>query len=283
VQILLNALAYFGSVSFFSLAFFFQYRMFRYFDLSAGAVFLAGAYLFWEIVAAGQDQITGILAGVALSVVIGIALTELVVRPLSNLGASALDLTLCSLGLYIIGVNIIALIFGDEVQRASGLGVSQAISLFGGVMTAAQLCLVVLAILSFVLIWLVLQLTPLGRAFRALSDSPNLARELGLSVRPAILLATATGAGLMGVSGALIAADIGIRPTTAFPFILPGLAAVLAFGGRTLVHVLLGTGVVAITGELGGLLFGQQWREFTIFGIVALFLVGRTRLFAVPR
>jgi branched-chain amino acid transport system permease protein len=283
VQGVLNTLAYFGSVSFFALAFFFQYRMFRYFDLSAGVVFLAGAYLFWSFVAAGLNELGGILACAALSVGIGLALTELVTRPLSNLGASALDLTLGSLGIYIVGVNVAALAFGDELQRAAELSLSQPMAVLGGVVTGAQGALVVGAALSFAVIWVALRCLPIGRVFRALSDSPRLARELGLSVRPAMVLATATGAGLMGCCGALLAADVGIRPTTAFPFILPGLAAVLAFGGRTLGQVLVGAAVVATTGELGGLLFGQQWREFAIFGIVALFLVVRTHLFAGAR
>jgi branched-subunit amino acid ABC-type transport system permease component len=280
MQTLLNTLAYCGSVSLFALAFFFQYRMFRYFDLSAGAVFLIGAYVFWVMVAAGYHVGAAILVGAALSMAAGLAVTEWVARPLTRLGASALDLTLGSLGLYIIGVNAIALLFGDEVQRPSGLVIAEPIRLGGAVIAGAQLCLGVVAVLSFSVIWLVLRASRIGRVFRALSESPNLAQDLGLSVRPAMLLATATGAGLMGVGGALIAADLGVRPTTAFPFMLPGLAAVLAFGGRTLAHVLLGACVVAMAGELGGLVFGQQWREFTIFAIVALFLMGRTRLFA---
>ncbi|GEM_PF-6834169 len=278
MQFFLNFIAYFGIIFLFSVAFFFQYRMFRFFDLSLGAIFLAGAYPFVAVVQAGQQEILGILLAAIIAGMMGVIFIEFLVRPLARLGASPLDLTLCALGVYIIGLNVIALIFGDEIRRPAGLEISKPISFATGVISGVQFSLISLALLSFIVIILVLRLTPTGRVFRALSDSPNLARDLGLPIGPAIIWATATGAALVGMSGALIAADVGIRPTTAFPFIIPGLAAVLAFGGRSLAQIFLGAGVVAFTGELGGLLFGQQWRELSIFAIVAIFLAVRTRL-----
>lgn len=278
MQILLNAAAYFGITFLFSAGFYLQYRMFRFFDLSLGAVFLVGAYLFTVVAEAGRTEFFGILLSAAIAGVIGVILIEFLVRPLARLGASPLDLTLCALGVYIIGLNFIALIFGDEIRRPTGLEMSRSIDFGTAVLSGSQFTMTSLALVSFIIIVLVLALTPSGRAFRALSDSPNLARDLGLAVRPAIIMATATGAALVGTAGALIAADLGIRPTTAFPYIIPGLAAVLAFGGRTLPQTLLGAAVVALTGELAGLLFGQQWRELSIFAVVSVFLMARTRI-----
>jgi branched-subunit amino acid ABC-type transport system permease component len=115
---------------------------------------------------------------------------------------------------------------------------------------AAQLGLMGLAVFSYVGGELILRFMSVGRVFRALSDSPSLARDLGLPTGRAITLAAAAGAILVGVAGVLTAADVGIRPTTGFPFIIPGLAAVLTFGGRTMSQVLIGAAVVALTGEV---------------------------------
>lgn len=281
MQFFINFFAYFGIVFLFSAAFFLQYRMFRFFDLSLGAMFLTGAYLFAAVVQAGQQEGLSILLAAIAAALTGVVFIEFMIRPLVRLGASPLDLTLCALGAYIIGVNVFALIFEDEISRPAGLGLSKTIAVATIVFSGAQISLILLALLSFIVVMLVLRLAPIGRTFRALGDSPNLARNLGLPVGPAIILATASGAALVGMSGALIAADIGIRPTTAFPFIIPGLAAVLAFGGQTLPQIFLGAGVVALAGELGGLLFGQQWREPSIFAIVVIVLALRTRFIRV--
>lgn len=278
MQYVVNYVTYASIVLLFALAFFFQYRMFRFFDLSAGVAFLSGAYAFVTLVQFGQDEMNSILIAALFSVILALTLTELFVRRLSNWGAPPLDLTLFSFGAYIVGVNLMSLLFGDEVYRPVGLEISNSVALLGGVITGAQIYLTSCATMAFVAIGLMLSFSPQGRIFRALSNNPKLARDLGLPVTPTILLATATGAALAGAGGALITADVGVRPTTAFPFMLPGLAAVLAFGGRTLSNVFWGATIVAVTGETGVLLLGQQWREFAIFAVVALFLVLRTQL-----
>jgi branched-chain amino acid transport system permease protein len=278
VQFFVNVTASFSVIFLFSAAFFFQYRMFRFFDLSLAAIFVVGAYPFETAVRAGQQEVLGILLAGAVAGLAGILLMELVVQPLARRGASPLDLTLCALGVYIVGLNCIALIFGDEVLRPPALEISKSIPIATAVISGAQLGLIVLTLVSYVAIVITLRLTSVGRTFRALSDSPSLARDLGLPTGPAIILATSGGAILVGVAGALITADVGIRPTTGFPFIIPGLAAVLSFGGRDISQVLLGAAIVALTGELGGLFLGQQWRELSIFTVLALFLALRTRL-----
>jgi branched-chain amino acid transport system permease protein len=275
VQLFLNGVAYFSAIFLFSTAFFFHYRAFRFFDLSLGAIFLAGAYPYEAAVQIGGSEVLGILLAGFVGATVSVVFIELLVRPLARFGASALDLTLCALGVYIIGVNIIALIFGDEIRRPSGI---KSISVAGASVSSAQISLISLALASFIAIVAVLRFTSVGRVFRALSDNPNLARDLGLPIRPAIILTTATGAALVGMGGALLTADVGVKPTSGFSFILPGLAAVLAFGGRNVSQVLFGAAIVAVTGEWGALLFGQQWRELSIFLVLLALLASRARL-----
>jgi branched-chain amino acid transport system permease protein len=278
VQWFLNVAASFSLIFSFSAAFFFQYRTFRFFDLSLGATFVAGAYPFAVVVHPGKQEILGMLLAGIVAGIVALVFTNLIVQPLAKLGASSLELTLCALGLYIIGLNVIALIFGDEIRRPAALELSKPISIAAAVVSGAQLGLMVLALFSYIATELILRFTSVGRVFRALSDSPSLARDLGLPTWPSITLAAAAGAILVGVAGALTAADVGIRPTTGFPFIISGLAAVLTLGGRTISQVLIGAAVVALTGELGGLFLGQEWRELSIFTLLALLLAIRTRL-----
>jgi hypothetical protein len=61
VQLFLNVAASFSLVFSFSAAFFFQYRTFRFFDLSLAAIFIAGAYPFAVVIHTGQHEIVGIL------------------------------------------------------------------------------------------------------------------------------------------------------------------------------------------------------------------------------
>jgi branched-chain amino acid transport system permease protein len=199
VQWFLNVAASFSLIFSFSAAFFFQYRTFRFFDLSLGATFVAGAYPFAVVVHPGKQEILGMLLAGVVAGIVGLVLTNLIVQPLAKLGASPLELTLCALGLYIIGLNVIALIFGDEIRRPAALELSQPISIAAAVVSGAQLGLMGLALFSYIASELILRFTSIGRVFRALSDSPSLARDLGLPTGPSITLAAAAGATLVGV------------------------------------------------------------------------------------
>jgi branched-chain amino acid transport system permease protein len=283
LQFFINLFAYFSIILLFAVAFFFQYRMFRFFDLSLGVTFLAGAYALVENTQTTHPLLFSTLLSIALGGGVGYGLLRLLIFPLVRRQASPLDLTLCALGVYIIGLNLIALMFGDELQIAIHLGISKPIELGEAIISSPQLGSIILAFLTLAIVDFTLRHTSAGRIFRALSDSPTLARDIGLPTKHVVVLAAIFGAIVTALTGLLVAADVGVRPTTAFPFIIPGLAAVLAFGAYDLRQVILGAAIVSVTGELAGLLFGQQWREFSIFAIVALMLAARMRFSAVTR
>lgn len=278
MQFLINAASYWGVVTLFSLALFLQYRLFRYFDLSLGSIFLIGAYTLLTTLRSDQSPPTGFILGAMLGLASSGILLVALVGPLARLRASPLELTLSALGIYIVGVNVAAIFFGDELLRPpEGLRISALVALGGGVISVAQLGAVFLALLGLVLVGAALGTTPAGRTFRAISDNANLANNLGLATKATVSIATAIGAMLVSVTGALVALDIGVRPNTPFSLIIAGLAALLAFGARSLPQLILGTVVVAVSAELGGFVLGQQWREFSIFVAASLFLVLRTR------
>lgn len=277
LQLFINFAAYFGIVCLFSLAFFFQYRIYRVFDLSLGVSFLIGGYGFWGAVQAGQPIAASIVWGVLLAMILGYLLLVLLVRPLTHYQASALDITLCALGTYIVGVNVLAMVFGDQLQRPANLWLSRSIMLGDGFISFAQLFTVVVASMAYAVTAVAMRCTAYGRIFRALSDNPSLARDLGLPTGPVTAIATVAGAAFVGITGILVVIDIGIRPTTAFQFVIPALAVVLAFGGSGVSRLVVGAASVGLAGELGGFALGQQWRELSMFTVVGAFLAMRAR------
>jgi branched-chain amino acid transport system permease protein len=280
LQYLLNLLSYFSGVAVFSVAVFIPYRSSRHFDLGVGVVFLAGGYSFLF-----ASQLLSPAVAAAVSIVVaaftGIAVLTLITQPLVRRNATPLGITLAALGVYIVGLNTFALLFGNDVRRPDALWLSKPIHLFQGVLSAAQLVLVLAVFVSLAVFTLVLRRTRLGRYFRAISDSPELARTLGVPASSTVLLLTVVSTALIGLAGALIAADIGVQPNSTFSYFIPAFAAVLSFGGRTLDQVVLGAAAIAITGDLAGYLLGQEWRELAIFALAALLLFAR-RFQGVP-
>lgn len=283
MQIAINAGAYLAIVLLVSTAFFFQYRLFRYFDLSLGAVFLAGAYAFFFLTSLQVSSFVAAFSSVATAALVGLLFYLCLIRGLVKMEASSLAMTLCAFGFYIAGVNVIAMLFGDEVIRAPDSALSASVALGGGVASVSQLLEFVVAICSVGLVWIFLATGKLGRLFRAFGDNPKLANEIGLSSNLPILVVTAWGAALVGITGVLVVADVGVRPSAAFSYLIPGLAAVLIFGAKSIGDTVSGALVVASIGETSGYAFGQQWRDFAIYISVALILAARTSLLGINR
>lgn len=257
--------------------------MFRFFDLSLGIVFLSGAYGFLASLNSGWSFPISFLCGTLLATGVGCALLLVLVQPLARYQATGLDITLCALGAYIIGLNTLSMIFGDELRRPPDLWLSAPINIAGGIISGAQLSIVVVALCAYLAAALIMKRTSLGRTFRALSNNPKLARDIGLPLGPVRLLTTAFGSVLVATAGILVAVDVGVRPSSAFPLVIPALGAVLAFSGPNLTRLFVGTFAVAAAGELGGFAFGQQWRELSLFAVIGLYLVVMPRLHAWRR
>ncbi|MEI9990577.1 MAG: hypothetical protein WDM86_11110 [Rhizomicrobium sp.] len=278
MQSLLNAVSYFAVVLLVSIPFFFQYRLFRFFDLSLGVVFLVGAYAFLEGSNALWPEWIAIAVAVVAAATCGGLIYLSLFRTLVNLRSAALGLTLCAFGVYILGVNIVAMAFGDELVRSNDVMFSGSVVANGGVLSNAQLTEIILAVSSILIVWSFLKFSKAGRTVRAFADNPALAADIGLAGELPTLLVVVGGAGLMGLVGLLLAADIGVRPTTAFVYLLPGLAAVLAFGTKNIFGVVVGSAIVASIAEITAVALGQQWRDFAIYTAVAVMLTIHARL-----
>ncbi|MFS4091088.1 ABC transporter permease [Streptomyces sp. AF1A] len=136
-----------------------------------------------------------------------------------------------------------------------------------------------------VVVWYVLQWTPLGRYLYAIGGSPDAARLSGVPVRRLTLLAF-TGAGLLaGVAGLVQAAVLGSgNPTVGPPMLLPAYAAV--FLGATAIQPGLfnvwGTVIAVITLQVGttglSLLGAPFWIEPIFNGAALVLAVAATRL-----
>lgn len=256
---------------------FFQYRLFQFFDLSVGVVFLAGAYTFVLVAGFDMSLFCKIMFSVAVAGAVELVIIGGVIRPLYRLEILPLELMLVTLALYVISLNVFALLFGDELYRPSIATDSDIIHFSSFVMLDAQLGIAVLAIANIALIGLLLRYTSFGRVFRALSDSYSLTQDLGLLTLPTIALFVGLGALFVGAVGALTSADIGVRPITAFPYVLTAVGAFLALGGQTFRGVVVGTFAVTAGSQIGGFLFGEQWRELSMFVTVVLLLLVRRR------
>ena len=108
------------------------YRSLRFFHIAYGGIYVSSAYgivALMKLTSIGGISFFSILLGLSVGIILGMLMDRSVYHPLEKRGASKSVLFIASLGIYIVVVNIIALIFGSDVKVISK-GIEPSFSFF---------------------------------------------------------------------------------------------------------------------------------------------------------
>ena len=153
-----------------------------------------------------------------------------------------------------------------QITRPIGLGLKA---------TPDQIALLAVAAALLTGVHLLLNRTQIGRAMRAVSENPALARAAGVDVDATIRAVWALGGALASAAGVMLGLLVQIRPFMGFDLLLPLFAAAILGGigsvpGAFAGALILGFGE-AITVELAG----AEWRAAVAFLILIAVLIVR--------
>lgn len=141
--------------------------------------------------------------------------------------------------------------------------------------TPNQLATIGLAALLALGTHLLLTRTPAGRAMRAVSENPDLARVSGIDVGRVIRTVWLLGGALACASGVTVGLLVQIRPSMGFDLLLPLFAAAI-LGGIGSVPGAVAGGLIVGLSEAGAVaLVGAQWRGAVAFVILTAVLLVR--------
>jgi branched-chain amino acid transport system permease protein len=195
-------------------------------------------------------------------------------RPLQRRDASAGTHLIASLGLYIVLIQIVAMIWGNETQVLRQ-GIDQVFRPGDIVLTRAQVIAAAVSatLMTGYIFWL--RRTNLGLQFRALADNPIQLALFGYNTDRLRMYAFMVAGGLTACASMVTAYDIGFDPHGGLHAVLLAVVAVIIGGRGTFVAPILG-------GILIGLLRAQvvwhwsaRWQEAATFGLLAFFLLFR--------
>ena len=124
-----------------------------------------------------------------------------------------------------------------------------------------------------------LRITKLGRAIRAVANSPELSDISGIDRDATILKAFAIGSGLAGIAGILGAFDTDITPTMGLNALMMGVVVVIVGGIDSIPGIALGALLLGFAQHIGIWIIGPQWLDAIAFAILLVFLILRPQGF----
>ena len=192
------------------------------FNLAVGAqIGVASIMLGWLAVPLGLPVPLAIGATLAASAAIGLATGALIVR-------FRIDSFIATMGVSSLLLAAVTLMSGGRQI----LGMPKAMVDFGTARVFGMTCPFLTAILFSVLVWYVLERTPLGRRVYATGGNIEAARLSGVNVQAMVIGSLAACGLLAGVAGVLVTARLGnADPTVGPSYLLPAFTA--AFLGST--------------------------------------------------
>lgn len=241
-------------------------------NLAHGELMMLGAYTATIVVQRGVPFALAVPLAFVVVALFGIVLERLIVRRFYGRELGALVVTW---GISLILSQGTLLLLGPFMPSIQIPGGSVAVGQYS--FSDYWLVLIALTALIVAALWWVYNRTSFGLQARATMQNAAMARALGVNTDRVYMLTFGLGAGLAGVSGALLAPTTSIAPFMGQQFVAPAFITVVVGGATNVITGALGSSLIlSLVRTPVGFLFGA------FLGLVALLLAAMIIIRLMP-
>lgn len=207
---------------------------------------------------------------------VSIVIDQILYNPLRSRKSSSVILAMASLGVSFIIQMIVIIVWGaDSLFYKPGV-LRPAIELPLNIkIRPDQIFIILTVFFSISSLHLFLKYTRTGKAMRATSDNPELARITGIQTKRIIQLTWAIGGAMAALGGVLYGIDVQLHPTMGWGFILPLFSATILGGIGNMHGALIGGLVMGVVQQLSTSLLLPTYKPAIAFVIMILILLVR--------
>jgi len=275
-QQLLNALTLGSVYALFALGFTLVFGVLAVINLSHGAVFMVGSYAALVVVTRLEAPLwLGFIAAMLVSGVIGLLVDVLILKPLRARGAPHLIPMIATIGVAIILTSGSQGLFGAEMQRfPEGVLPAGEFTIGEVHVQALEIAIVAIAFALMAVLFLAIKRSQLGRALRAIAESPKAAYLLGINVEGLFHVTSFAAAALGGVAGVLIGLNFNaISPFMGQPILHKGVAVIILGGMGDIRGALIGGLFLGFAEVISKGYLASQMGDAVAFGLLFLILL----------
>jgi branched-subunit amino acid ABC-type transport system permease component len=252
-----------------------QFGITNMINLAYGEVMISSAYIAYYLNRAGISIWIGMVGGALFGAVFSFLLNRILYAPFMRKGTSYLGMVIVALAVSLMMANLLLPIVGYfPVSYAVNQG--GLIQLGGIALTFNQILIIVIAVVVMLLIHGLLKYSRLGKAMRATSANPTLARNCGIPTQrviDAVWLITGALCGLAGVVAALNSDSFAVAAGAGY--LITILAAAVLGGAGQPYGAMLGAVLIGMITELSAAAWSPNYKEVVAFSILVLVMVLR--------
>ena len=232
---------------------------------------LYSAYFLFKIL--NIDPYVAILIVTPASFIFGYVIYRWGIGKLS--GGKDQNILLITLGLSIILENAALFFFTGDQQTISLSYSYDSLDLGFLYLSYPKLISFVASLVICGLLWMLMTLTDLGKAIRAVAKQREGARLVGIDVEHVFAVTFGIGIACLGAAGCMLLPIFYVDPYTGNVFVIIAFTIVVLGGMGSIVGALLGGFIIGITESVGGLLLGESLGQIGISLIFILILIFR--------
>lgn len=245
----------------------------RFANFAHGDMMTVGAYL--ALVVVGPLALPMYVAfplALAGTAVVVVAIDQVLFRRLRR--TAPVILLISSFGVALILRSVIQLIWGpDNIVYSSAIQLPWR---FAGLRIRPDHVTILLSTIALVvLLHLFLQRTRMGKAMRAMSDDPDLARITGINTERVVIWTWIIGGGLAAAAGIFLGMDTRLNPLLGWNLLLPVFAAALLGGIGRPYGAIAGGFIIGIATEVSTMYMEPVYKPAVAFALIVILLIIR--------
>lgn len=242
-------------------------------NFAHGELVTFGAVIAWYFNTSwgGLNLILAAILALVVCGALGAGLESGLFRPLRARRLKVFQLVVITIGLSLLGRQLIQLFFGAEPRPYADYQVQDRWQFGPWAITPREVATVLVIAVVLTLIALTLQRSRFGKATRAVADNADLARVAGINVNRVVLIVWIMGAVLAGLGGIFVGLDADIDPFLGFQLLLLIFAGVELGGLGTAYGAVVGSLLIGFATEISTLWISPELK--LVVPLVALILV----------
>jgi branched-chain amino acid transport system permease protein/neutral amino acid transport system permease protein len=251
-----------------------QFGVSNMLNLAYGDIMTAAAFAGYLVNKAGAPLIVSILAAATIGSVMSVLVHRYVYRPFVRRGTRLFGLVVVALSVAVIIQNALLAGFGATFFSYQ-LAPDHTVNFADMTFTVRQLIIMAIAVLVMLIINALLRRTRLGKAMRATSGNPALARACGINTTRVVDTAWLIAGALCGLAGVLLVLNTSsFQSTTGNDFLVLTIAAAMLGGVGQAYGAMIGAVALGVITEVAAAYTRSSFKEVVAFVIlVAIILV----------
>ncbi|MGX1480281.1 UNVERIFIED_CONTAM: branched-chain amino acid transport system permease protein [Streptomyces canus] len=255
------------------------YRATDVVNFALASLATVGLYAALALNERGLPLLLAAVAAIVTTAAVGLVAREAVIRPLAH--GELLSALVMTMGVSLIAESAISTIWDDQPRLFPSL-VEGSVSLGSAAVPAQSLLTIAVAAVAMALVAYLFGRTSIGTAMRAVAESADTARILGLGSQRIARIAWALGLGLAALAAFLYAPRSGLVPTVLSAPLFRAFAGIFLGGLTSMYGAVIGGLTVGVLDNLAAGYVSAGYRDTFVFSFTILVLLIRPQgLFGV--